>query len=266
MENIKRTYKWLGVVTLFNPDREQVERNMLTYRDALDELIVWDNTPGIHTNDGIAKPLNHAMRKGISEGYDMLLIMDQDSCWDDFNGYKQTIEKLSGKHPCAVFTPHIESLDGDSHREEISHRRLLINSGTVIPLKVLQDIGEADENAFPLDALDHDISMRLAIKNYEVLCLGRYDLVHSLGNPKRLGPFRLFTPDYNAYRTWSMTRSHIICYRKYHDMMTAEDKDYLYKEILLRKLGRIVFAESDKINRLKAYIRGIYEGCTYKIK
>lgn len=265
MESIGRL-KWLGVVTLYNPDREEVERNMRTYRDGLDELIVWDNTPGISTNDGIAKPLNHAMRQAAAKGYDMLLIMDQDSHWKDFSGYKAAIEALYAANPDRVFTPHITSLDGDTRRERLSERRLLINSGTVIPLPVLQDIGEADEAAFPLDALDHDISFRLQQKGYSITCLGEYELCHTLGQPKRLGPFRIFTPDYNSYRTWSMTRSHIICYRKYRSMMTASDRDYLFREILLRKCLRIILAESDKLSRMKAFIKGIYQGCTYKIR
>lgn len=257
--------KWLGVVTLFYPDREEVERNIDTYRDSLDELIVWDNTPGTNTNDGIAKPLNHAMRKAMAEGFDMLLIMDQDSHWRDFKGYKAAVEALYARQPRTVFTPHIASLDGNSHKEEVSERRLLINSGTVIPLPVLQDIGEADEAAFPLDALDHDIAMRLHKKGHGIVCLGHYELMHSLGQPKRMGPFKLFTPDYNSYRTWSMTRSHIICYRKHRAMMTAADRDFLFKEILLRKFLRIILAEGDKAGRIKAFIKGIIEGCTYKI-
>lgn len=258
--------KWLGIVTLYNPDRAKVTHNIQTYKDDLDELIIYDNTPGISTNDGIAKPLNKAMHKALVEDYDMLLIMDQDSYWANFRGYKKNIEELCKANPRSVFTPHINSLDGKKHKEHLSYRRMLINSGTVIPISILKDIGEADEKAFPIDALDHDISFRLKQKDYNIICLGEYELEHKLGNPKRLGPFKLFTPDYNSFRTWSMTRSHIICYRKHRQMITAEDKDYLFKEILLRKFFRILFAESDKINRMKAFIKGIFEGCTYKIK
>ncbi len=266
MENIKKEHKWLGVVTLFKPDMPKINQNIHTYKDYLDELIIWDNTPGISTNDGIAKPLNVALHKALTENYDMLLIMDQDSSWKDFECYKNDIEKLYKTHPYAVFTPHIFSLDKETHMEKLSYRRLFINSGTVIPVSVLKDIGEADENAFPLDALDNDMSFRLRQKGYEILCLGEHELFHKLGNTKRLGPFNMFTPDYNSYRTWSITRSHIICYRKHHKIMTAEDKNHLFREILLMKFIRILLAESNKTSRMKAFIKGIFDGCTYKIK
>jgi hypothetical protein len=81
-----------------------------------------------------------------------------------------------------------------------------------------------------------------------------------------MGPFHLFTPNYNRLRTYNMTRSHIICYRKHKPLMTKEDKDYLFNEIIRRKFVRILLAEPDKLGRMSALIRGIVSGCRYKLK
>ena len=62
-----------------------------------------------------------------------------------------------------------------------------------------------------------------------------------------------------------MTRSHIICYRKHKALMTKEDRDYLFQEIIRRKFQRIILAEPDKFRRMAALIRGIISGYTYKI-
>ena len=281
MENIAFTYKMLGIVTLYNPDKEQALANIRLYHDCLDMLIVWDNSSDCHKewfegterclyhwtgdNSCIAPAINYAWRHAVEHEYDLLLVMDEDSQWTDFMAYRKDIERMQAQGKDHLYTPYVEGCDTFRIEHDIHEKRVLINSGTVIPTTILTAIGGINEDAFPLDALDHDISYSAQENGYDILCLTRHKLSHSLGYPKCLGPFRLFTPDYNSFRTYHMTRSHIICYRKHRALMTSEDKDYLYKEILLRKFARIILAEPDKVNRLRAFIKGITQGITYKL-
>lgn len=270
----------LGVVTLYNPDREQAIRNIGSYAPDLDGLIVWDNSPINHSewfnnpfydyqwtgeNRCIAPAINYALGFARKNGYNVLLLMDQDSQWTHFASYRQDIESRMEKGEICVFTPFVEGCDDFSITEEVQEKRLFINSGSVIPIQILQAIGGIDEQAFPLDAIDHDIAFSIREHGYRAVCLTSHRLVHSLGYPQRMGPFHLFTPNYNRFRTYHMTRSHIICYRKHHTLITEADRDYLFNEILRRKLLRIILAEPDKMGRLYAWCRGVLSGYRYKI-
>lgn len=271
----------LGVVTLYHSDKEQTLRNISLYAPHLDRLVVWDNSTDNHRswfpepyidyrwtgeNTLIAPAVNYAWRLAEQEGFDAILLMDDDSRWNDFPSYRSDIETLLQQGQCMVFTPYVNGCDNFQIYDDIQEKRLFINSGTVIPTTILRSIGGVDEDAFPLDALDHDIALSAWEHGYRTVCLTRHRLEHSLGYPQRLGPFRLFTPNYNRLRTYNMTRSHIICYRKHRPLMTSTDKDYLFNEIIRRKFFRILLAEPDKMGRLSALIKGIISGYKYKLK
>ena len=273
--------KMLGVVTLYNSDKDQTLRYISLYAPHLDRLVVWDNSADSHQewfqephidyhwtgkNTLIAPAVNYAWRLAEQEGFDAILLMDDDSRWNDFPSYRNDIEALLTQGKCMVFTPYVNGCDNFQIKNDIQDRRLFINSGTVIPTTILRSIGGVDESAFPLDALDHDIALSAQEHGFQTVCLTRHRLDHSLGYPQLLGPFRLFTPNYDRLRTYNMTRSHIICYRKHRSLMTSTDKDYLFNEIIRRKFFRILLAEPDKLGRLSALIKGIISGYSYKLK
>ena len=107
----------------------------------------------------------------------MLLIMDQDSEWQNFADYKRMIEEHWHMGHEWVFTPYFAGQPKPAEPVEVL--RLFINSGTVIPIKVLQDIGGADE-LMPLDALDHDMAIRIQKKGYRIVKLA--DAILSLAD------------------------------------------------------------------------------------
>ena len=273
--------KMLGVVTLYNTKRDTALDNIGLYAPHVDHLIVWDNSAVCHEawfrslsvdyhwtgqNTYIAPAINYAFNYARTHGFQMLLVMDDDSQWNDFAAYRKAAEHIVGQGQTMVFTPYVKGVDTFRITGEMQEKRLFINSGMIVPIEILQAIGGVDEEAFPLDALDHDIAFSIREHGYKAVCLTNHLMHHSLGYPQRLGPFRLFTPNYDRNRTYNMTRSHIICYRKHKALMTKEDKDYLYNEILRRKFLRIILAEPDKLGRLKSFIRGILSGCNYKLR
>lgn len=288
MENRKHKYKLLGLVTLFNPDAQDAAKNIKRYVYDLDELIIWDNSPlekdlrstilnelndvkdkitwkGDGENRCIAQAINSAWHYAKENGLDFLLLMDQDSQWADFVSYRQEIEAHYSAGEIWVYTPYVTGFDFWTVEKTVQKRRLFINSGTVIPVTILDDIGGADE-AFPLDALDTDLSYRVIKAGHQIACLTDCKLHHTIGHPVRKGPLHIFTNDYGRFRTYSITRSHIICYRKHRDIMTAYECRKFYKEIFWWKFVRLVLAEEDKIGRFKMFFKGIRDGVSYKIK
>ena len=273
--------RMIGVVTLYNSHKEQVLHNIMQYAPYLDKLIVWDNSANSHKdwslntsvtyhwtgeNSCIAPAINYVFDDAKANGFQTILLMDEDSTWEDFPSYRNDIERIMSEGRDMVFTPYVKGCDHFDISKDEQEKRLFINSGTVIPTKILTAIGGIDEKAFPLDALDHDIAFRLIKHGFKVCCLTKHKLNHSLGYPQQMGPFHMFTPNYNRQRTYSMTRSHIICYRKHQAFMTGEDKDYLFNEIIRRKFFRILFAEPDKLGRLTAFVKGIVSGLSYNLR
>lgn len=272
--------KMLGIVTLFNSEKAPAMANIARYAPHLDRLIVWDNSPQSHRdwfadknidyhwtgrNDCIAPAINYAWQQARRLGCQSVLMMDDDSRWDDFAAYRRDVEQHLGEGHVSIYTPYVKGVDTFEPTEAEQKKRLFINSGTVIPTEILNAIGGIDEEAFPLDAIDHDIAFNSIEQGYRAICLCRHQLHHHLGDPQRMGLFRMFTPNYNRFRTYSMTRSHIICYRKHRALMTKADHDYLFHEMLRRKFFRILLAEPDKWGRMKALVRGIINGYRYQL-
>lgn len=280
--------KMLGVVTLYNPKQEEAIANIKKYLYNLDALIIWDNSPlekhlkasilnnlseakdrvvwkGDGKNHCIAPAINYALNYAITNHYDLVLIMDEDSSWIDFQAYRKDVEELFISKGIAVFTPYVEGCDIFPITNDYQKKKLFINSGTIIPSALLSHIGSIDEDAFPLDALDHDIALSVTALGVPIVCLTKHKMIHSIGQPQRLGIFHLFTPNYNRFRTYNITRSHTICYRKHKPLFDKELKKYYFYEILFLKFVRIILAEPDKYGRMKSFIKGLYDGIRYKI-
>ncbi|MCR5679644.1 MAG: hypothetical protein K6G08_05480 [Prevotella sp.] len=280
-------YKILGVVTLYHPNQDEAIANVKTYLPHLDRLIIWDNSPlddrlqplfreqlaeewdkvvwqGTGQNTCIAPAINHAWHHAQENGFHAILLMDDDSRWDDFPAYRHDVESHMEQGITALFTPYIPGCDQFSIELPEQEKRLCINSGTIIPTQIFNTIGGIDEDAFPLDAIDHHLSFAAREHGFSILCLTAHKLCHALGQPQRMGPFRIFTPNYDRHRTYSMTRSHIICYRMHRAVTTKEDRDYLYQEVIRRKFFRIILAEPDKLRRMWALMKGIVKGYRYK--
>lgn len=282
MENLAKEARFLGLVTLYNPDPHKASENIKMYVANLDQLLIWDNSPlssnmkeqimsnldefkdqiiwyGNGENHCIAPAINHAWHFGKENGYDLLLIMDQDSQWADFATYRKEIERHYTAGEIWVYTPYVAGLDIFHIHDRIQERRFFINSGTVIPISILNSINGADE-IFPLDAVDHDMALRILKRGYSIRCLTSCILYHTIGQPRRSNLLNLYTPDYGLARTYSTTRSHVLNYRKNRQWMTPYERRLILKEFVFWKFVRIILVESDKWQRLKQYFRGLKDG------
>ena len=279
--------KVLGLVTLYNPEYPDAADNIMRYLPYLDLLIIWDNSPlesnlkqkilaslaqetdniiwhGDGKNYCIAPAINFAWHYAQENGFDLVLLMDQDSQWEDFHSYITEVNKRFQASQKYVFCPYIPSDDTFMITKDAQEKNIFINSGTVIPTTILNEIGGADE-AFPLDALDHDLSIRIQKAGYKIVSLTKHKLHHTVVNLQKMGPFHLFTPNYSPQRLYSISRSHIIKYRKHKDWLSSSEIKVTLKEHYIRQLLRILLAEPQKMCRLKMFFKGIYDGITFPI-
>lgn len=278
----------LGIVTLYNPDVRQAAANVMRYLNDIDALIIWDNSAAVQEvrqrisqylpvpegkiiwhgtgqNECIAPAINYAWQYAKTHQFQLLLIMDQDSQWSNFAFFRQKVETYYQAGNKWAFVPYIAGNDIWPIQQEIHFRRVFINSGTIIPIEILDHINGADET-FPLDALDHDLAIRIQKAGYKIACITCCILYHTVGHPKRSRFLHLFTNDYGRERTYSIAKSHLIKYRKHKNWFTAYEKRKIFKEYFMWKLIRIALAEDDKMGRLKMLLKGIRDGMKYDLK
>ena len=269
----------LGIVTLFNPEQSLVLGNMERYAPHLEQLIVWDNSAESHAdwfsapnilyhwtgeNRFIAAAVNFAWYHAEEKGFDLLLIMDQDSHWVDFAAFRKQAERCYQTYPDRVFCPHIPGNDCFRITEEIQPKKVFINSGTMIPIHILHAIGGADE-LFPLDALDYDLSHRVLDAGFDIVCLTSHKLIHTVGTVQRMGPFQIATTNLGPERTYSISRSFTLYYRRYRKQLPAAEKWFILREHFFLEVGRILLAEPQKWSRLKHLAKGMCDGLTSKL-
>jgi rhamnosyltransferase len=190
----------VGVVILYHPDAEALIENIKTYINPLDTLLVYDNSETLSweleiavctisskvifkhfgQNEGIAKRLNQAIEYAVQKGEKHLLMMDQDSSFQegDFYKYAEYISNNSlpnvaqfGVNCQPDFTPI------STNPEKVIS---LITSGSVLAIDCLQQIGMFDENLF-IDFVDTEFSHRVTNKGYVNLQFTNIVLNHSIG-------------------------------------------------------------------------------------
>ncbi len=190
----------VGVVILYHPDAVVLIENIKTYINLLDTLLVYDNTENFSSeleaavgaisdkiiykhfgqNQGIAKRLNQAIDYAVQKGENRLLMMDQDSSFNDgdinkYLGYisENKIERVAqfGVNCQPEFTPI-----SNTPEKAIS----LITSGSVLAIDCIQQIGMFDENLF-IDFVDTEFSHRITNRGYVNLQFTNIVLKHSIG-------------------------------------------------------------------------------------
>lgn len=190
----------VGVVILYHPDTVALIENIKTYINPLDTLLVYDNSETLSKeleiaicaisnkvlfshfgqNEGIAKRLNQAIEYAVKKGEKHLLMMDQDSSFQDGDFYKYAEYISNNSLPNVAqfgvncqpdFTPI------SSNPEKVIS---LITSGSVLAIDCTQHIGMFDENLF-IDFVDTEFSHRVTNKGYVNLQFTNIVLNHSIG-------------------------------------------------------------------------------------
>jgi len=271
-ENDKRI---LAVVVLFNPDAEEVLRNISKYYDEIDRLIVWDNTPSAvsfqdiqrglisleralyvteNENSGISVPLNYAVDYLQTHGYDYLLTMDQDSTWVNFAEYIRICMGIDDD-TIGAFAPNINSAFKD--REIYSEDHRTITSGMLVPAATYRKAGKYDERFF-VDGVDVEFGRRIEKHHLKNVRINAAILNQKYGEAKIRMPWRYPAPEYSASRLYGIVSSQIWVMRHYRLPLNV-----IYEILvvyIIRYLFDILFYQDDKKNKTHSIFKGIMAG------
>lgn len=275
--------KICGCVILYHPT-EIVYNNIQSYYHDVARLYVVDNTEqedfnhqlfhdlsnleGVHfisnfENYGIAHALNQAVEKAIEEGYDFILTMDQDSAVAD--GYLTNLLRIVQECDLDIATVGIISPFHKVYRDfvnvdlqKITDKTVVMTSGNLLNLDACRQIGGFSEDLF-VDRVDHEFCLRLRMHNYRVIQVNCVVLEHPLGRVSRHVLFNraYYTSNHPPLRRYYMTRNTLYVIKKYGKIFPEYTK--WERDILIGDLEKIIFFETDKIDKLKMILRGYFD-------
>lgn len=262
-----------ATVIWYNPDTENIE-NIKTYIDYVEKVYIIDNSMNNNKklcsslnnnkieyvynkkNLGIAKALNLACEKAISDGFKWILTMDQDSSFssNDINEYFKSFDNIEKKN-IGIFSPkHILKNDINKIRDdkkflEIDH---VMTSGNLLNLSAWEKIGKFDENLF-IDEVDSEICFRMIENDYKVIQMNRIKMFHELGSLEKRNFFikKISVLNHNYIRKYYIMRNKFYMFKKYKKYRVR----YVY--YILNDFFKVIFYEKDKLIKLKYMFRGI---------
>jgi len=198
------------------------QRKIKDLHPCADKLLIFDNSPEFNSdldfnkeyceyfpmdrNQGLAIPYNLALKKGIEEEFTHLMLVDQDSYFNDsfFNIlYSEIIKNSSDVYLPKVFhknillSPLYNGFFNTSPKKSLfsSNRLLFINSGTVFNISFLEKIGGFNEtfwldfqdywlslmaynHSASISIIDYNINHNLSLMNKEYISIERYKNLH----------------------------------------------------------------------------------------
>lgn len=272
--------KLLGVVVTYYPDIPDLLENIRCYINVVDHLIIWKNTPvedeeryvislsdnsdkvtylGTGSNEGIAYALNRSVEWGINNRFTHLLTMDQDSLFVDARKFRKAVEEIGNELSIGIYAPNSNhEYSSDLDVQTVSYA---ITSGSIFRLDIFDKTGLFREDYF-IDAVDLEFCYRAALHGFRTVAFGKCELKQNFGQ-KCHSIFGVSPTLYSEYRTYNIVKNHIILWREYPKQFT--EKWRFVEGYILKRFIKIVLFDKNKWKKLKALMKGIYCGITYKL-
>lgn len=266
------TLKVAGIVTLYNPTDEDI-LNINTYINDIDVLYVVDNTEGFNNLDrlpknkkieyifnnenvGIATALNIGANKAITQGYDWLLTMDQDTTFNKnvINQMKEYILS-NDTSTIGIVTPwHKIKAILNKPNSSIDYPIDVMTSGNLLNLDIYKKIGGFKDWLF-IDGVDIEYCLNLRKNGYKILRLNYLEIDHNLGDIfyKKILNRNFLCTNHTAIRRYYIIRNNNYIYDMYKDF----DKDFCKYIVSQRhNILAVILFENNKCQKLKYYIKG----------
>jgi rhamnosyltransferase len=190
----------IAAVTIFYNPHEKVLDNIRSYMDAVTRIYLVDNSTSptgfLHSlasdkikylhdgnNAGIAQRLNQAASLARQEGFDFLLTMDEDSSFQKqmLHRYLDCFRNSESMNSTAMFGIESDHRLVSFSKDCIeSGNEMLITSGSIVNLSLLEKLGGFDESLF-IDYVDTEYCLRVMKAGYGVRKFKNISLNHSIG-------------------------------------------------------------------------------------
>lgn len=283
----KMKNKYCALVVLYNPDIQTVS-NLKYIKESHLPLIAVDNTPNPNVNCikikkisnryitngeniGLARALYSGCEEAIKENYDYVLTLDQDTVVP-LDTIKKLIERaeLSEDDNVAIICPEVYAFSKDNkientypvytceQEEECSW---VMTSGSLMSLMWYSKVGKFDEKLF-IDHIDIDIGMKIHEYGGKIMRQPDAPVYQHLGHSEeRKFLWKTIHPMFDSpMRTYYVARNQYYLVEKYGR------KFWKFSNVSYTKmLIKIVFYETNKMDKLKMFFRGIQDAKKHKL-
>ena len=235
-----------AVIVLYNPNFDELKKNLLKLNSQVDDIYIVDNTPykdlssefdslnfknikyiPLKQNVGIAKAQNIAIQKVSKTNSEFIFFLDQDSFISEniikslTNKYLHLVNQeinVGGIGPRPFNREQNKKYLGSIKKgidvgNNVSEVTEIICSASLIPVKALQEIGGMDESLF-IDGVDHEWCWRATNKRGYHFFIDEDSLLsHKLGEGDRRFLFKkvaIPTP----FRTYFQFRNYFLLSRR----------------------------------------------------
>lgn len=265
-------------IVLYNPDLARLKENVDSISNQVDDVFCIDNMSSnisdveellrqyhnIHLlrnnkNYGIARALNQLLKIGNENNYNWIITLDQDSV-APYNLVSE-YEKYINLPSLGIICPRIDDVNLKSTKtispcvSSISCATDLITSGSCLNISKSINIFGFDEQFF-IDFVDTDFQQRMLLSDAKIIRLNNVVLKHSVGkiSSVKFLTFNFICTNHSASRRYFMARNRLFFRKKYFGY-----KGYFFELIrLLLGCVKVLFFESDKINKVLSTLKGIY--------
>lgn len=271
--------KLLAVVIAYNPNYADIRKNIYSYCNNVDHLIVWNNTPHL-TNDEcrnllaldksirnveikgdgknhlIAYPINRVIEWGLEKKFTHILTMDQDSQFeeDGLSKYRDCILSFDSD----IYGTNL-NLNGHirSNKTKPHFVYSVITSGSIYKLEIFNKLGLLRED-YGIDAVDIEICYRAIMNGCKVNMIPTVMLNHNMGyiTKSKLG---FYTRNYSAFRLYHIIRNETWLYREYPQLFKKARRQF-YLHLFAESFVKILLAEDNKYEKIRSLFRGLYDG------
>lgn len=267
-------------IVLYNPDIDRLKENIEAIVEQVQVVYLQDNGSSniSHveefikkqnkvillknpTNKGIAWALNRLCERGLKDGFDWILTLDQDSVCPEnmissFECYLKNTDMLCPK----IVDRNYGLLDGSNLETEIVKE--CITSGCLLKLQSWEKINGFDEVMF-IDGVDFEFCYRLGKAGMKILRVNGIILYHEIGNisTRKFFGLRVIVKNHSSFRKYYISRNIIYMARKRKNILL------IIKGILqeIKLLGIVLLYEEDKKNKIISILKGICDGITIPI-
>ncbi len=261
--------KIAAVIVAFYPDKELLRKNIMAFANNVDVIIIWRNSAddlgyldewsdkiifmGNGQNEFMAKPLNITMDYCYEKGYDFLLTMDQDSCWDRFDGFIRTVTTLPMDGTVAIYAPNVNNYLKDPS-VEYKDIEWVIQSGMLIDLQVVKGLGGFRED-YQIYGVDEEYCYWLRRHDKKIRSFTHYHLKQKYGDCQK-SRWGFYVYNYSPTVRYYLIRNMIWMKREFPDSTITRRIIHVF----LLNLRDILLAEKNKTAKCVKLCQGVWHG------
>lgn len=276
MEITNLNIKTLAGIVTFNSDIDRLKENVKAVYNQVDGLVIFDNGSNnidelkkslmefkniqfieSKENAGIAKALSEIMNYAITNSYDWVLSLDDDSVVmpglvDEYLKYIDVVNV--GILTCIISdrnheVPQQKFLNG----QEFQYISCTISSGSFMNVSAYKSTNGYDESLF-IDWVDNDISYEFKLRGFETVKINFKGILCEISNTE-IRKFLFRTVQINNY---SPLRRY---YRCRNEIIIADRYPQLYKKCpfiynFIPTLIKILIYEKNKIKKISSILNG----------